>query len=293
MRAMMTLKPAWRLAFGAMLLSFAPILVRATESPPTTSAFYRMLFGGLMLMTFLAVRRQSIAVGGRVALVLLAAGFAFAFDLFFWHRSIHLIGPGLATLLSGFQVFILAIVSVVFLGERLRWQIVIAIPTAFLGVALIIGIDWSALTEGYRMGVVFGLTTALCYSSYLLIMRWLRVNERSGVTPIVEVAWASLACAAVLAVTSTVTGESLSIVSGSEAFLLFGYALFAILGLVIISWSLDKVPTSLVGLLLLLEPTFAYVWDLTLYDRPVSSLEIGGALLALGAIYLGSMKSSA
>jgi drug/metabolite transporter (DMT)-like permease len=293
MRAMMTLKPAWRLAFGAMLLSFAPILVRATESPPTTSAFYRMLFGGLMLMTFLAVRRQSIAVGGRVALVLLAAGFAFAFDLFFWHRSIHLIGPGLATLLSGFQVFILAIVSVVFLGERLRWQIVIAIPTAFLGVALIIGIDWSALTEGYRMGVVFGLTTALCYSSYLLIMRWLRVNERSGVTPIVEVAWASLACAAVLAITSTVTGESLSIVSGSEAFLLFGYALFAILGLVIISWSLDKVPTSLVGLLLLLEPTFAYVWDLTLYDRPVSSLEIGGALLALGAIYLGSMKSSA
>ena len=288
----MTLKPAWRLAFGAMLLSFAPILVRATESPPTTSAFYRMLFGGLMLMTFLAVRRQSFAVGGRVALVLLAAGFAFAFDLFFWHRSIHLIGPGLATLLSGFQVFILAIVAVVFLGERLRWQIVIAIPAAFLGVALIIGIDWSALTEGYRMGVVFGLTTALCYSSYLLIMRWLRVNERSGVTPIVEVAWASLACAAVLAITSTVTGESLSIVSGSEAFLLFGYALFAVLGLVIISWSLDKVPTSLVGLLLLLEPTFAYVWDLTLYERPVSSLEIGGALLALGAIYLGSMKSS-
>ena len=216
----MTIKPAWRLAFGAMLLSFAPIMVRATESPPTTSAFYRMLFGGLMLMVYLAARRQSLVVGGRVALVLLAAGFAFAFDLFFWHRSIHLIGPGLATLLSGFQVFILAIVAVLFLGERLRWQIVIAIPTAFLGVALIIGIDWAALTEGYRMGIVFGLATALCYSSYLLIMRWLRVNDRSGVTPMVEVAWASLACAAVLAIASMVTGESLAIVRGSEAFLL-------------------------------------------------------------------------
>jgi drug/metabolite transporter (DMT)-like permease len=215
---MMT-RPAWRLAFGAMLLSFAPIMVRATESPPTTSAFYRMLFGG-------------------------------------------------------------------------RWQIVIAIPAAFLGVAMIIGIDWTALTEGYRMGVVFGLATAVCYSSYLLIMRWIRVNERSGVTPMVEVAWTSLACAGVLAITSMATGESLAIVRGSEAVLLLGYALFAILGLVIISWSLDKVPTSLVGLLLLLEPTFAYVWDLTLYDRPVSSLEIGGALLALGAIYLGSMKWS-
>jgi len=288
----MTTKPAWRLAFGAMLLSFAPIMVRATESPPTTSAFYRMLFGGLMLMTFLVVRRRSVALGGRVALVLLAAGFAFAFDLFFWHRSIHLIGPGLATLLSGFQVFVLAIVAVLMLGERIRWQIVVAIPSAFLGVAMIIGIEWSALTEGYRMGVVFGLATALCYSSYLLIMRWLRVNERSGATPMVEVAWMSLACAAVLAVTSIATGESLAIVHDGEVFLLLGYALFAILGLVLISWSLDKMPTSLVGLLLLLEPTFAYIWDLTLYDRPVSTFEIAGAALAIGAIYLGSMKSS-
>jgi len=292
MGAIMIVKPAWRLAFGAMLLSFAPIMVRATESPPTTSAFYRMLFGGLILMVFLGVRRQSVAVAGRVAVLLLAAGFAFAFDLFFWHRSIHLIGPGLATLLSGFQVFILAIVAVAFLGERLRWQIAVAIPAAFLGVALIIGIDWASLTEDYRSGVVFGFATALCYSGFLLIMRWLRVNESSGATPVVEVAWMALASAAVLAVAAFTTGESLVIARGGEAFLIFGYALFAIMGLLIIAWSLDKVPTSLVGLLLLLEPTFAYIWDLTLYDRPVSLLEIAGAALALAAIYLGSMKSS-
>jgi len=293
MREWIAQKPAWRLALGAMLLSFAPIMVRATESPPTTSAFYRMFLGGLMLFLFVALRRHSLAVNGRALLVLLAAGVAFAFDMFFWHRSIHLIGPGLATLLSGFQVFILAIVGVSMLGEQLRWQLVVAIPAAFLGVALIIGVDWQALTESYRLGILFGLITAVCYSCFLLIMRWARGNAAPGATPMSEVAWMSFACAAILALLATTTGESLVISSSTEGLLLVGYALLAQLGIVVIASSLNKVPASLVGLLLLLEPTFAYVWDITIYARPVSALEITGAVLALAAIYLGSMKSSA
>ena len=293
MRQFLREKPAWGLALGAMLLSFAPIMVRVSASPPTTAAFYRMLLGGLILLTFQFARRQPFAIGRHATLLLFAAGFAFAYDLFFWHRSIHLIGPGLATLLSGFQVFILAVVSVAFLHERMRWQIAVAIPIAFVGVAMIIGVDWAALTEGYRTGIIFGLATAACYSAFLLLMRWQRINAASGATPLVEVAWMSLACAAILAATAQVTGESLTIAGTNEAMLLFGYALIAVIGIVIISWSLDKVATSVVGLLLLLEPTFAYVWDLTFFSREVSALELAGAALALGAIYLGSMKSSA
>ena len=292
MRHLLKEKPAWGLAFGAIMLSFAPILVRTSASPPTTSAFYRMLFGGLILLLFHVIRGKQFRIGKKTALILFAAGFAFAFDLFFWHRSIHLIGPGLATLLSGFQVFILAIVSVMFFHERMRWQLAVAIPGAFVGVAMIIGIDWSALTEGYRTGIVFGLTTSVCYAAFLLIMRWQRHNEESGTTPFVEVAWMSLASAAVLAITANISGESLAIPDAKEALLLLSYSLIAVLGLVVISWSLNKVATSLVGLLLLLEPTFAYVWDLTFFSREVSAFELAGAVLALSAIYLGSMKSS-
>lgn len=292
MRQLLREKPAWGLALGAILLSFAPILVRASASPPTTAAFYRMLLGGLILLAYQGIRGKRFSITRRTALVLFAAGFAFAFDLFFWHRSIHLIGPGLATLLSGFQVFILAIVSVLFLHERMRWQLAVAIPIAFVGVAMIIGIDWAALSDNYRTGVVFGMMTAFFYSSFLLIMRWQRVNADSATTAFVEVAWMSLASAAVLAVAARFSGESLAIPDTTEASLLFGYALLAVIGLVVISWSLDKVPTSLVGLLLLLEPTFAYVWDLTFFSRDVTAIELAGASLALAAIYLGSMKSS-
>lgn len=274
------------------MVSFAPIMVRMSESPPTTAAFYRTILGGLMLLLYLVIRGQPVALRRRIILALAIGGVAFAFDLFFWHRSINLVGPGLATLLAGFQVFILAGVGVLAFGENLRWQLIVAIPVAFLGVALIIGIDWSLLTPAYRKGIAFGLITAICYSGYLLVMRWARKNASAGVSPIAEVAWMSLACAAVLAVLSVQTGESLAVSSGSEALLLFGYAFIAQLALVVISSSLNKVPASLVGLLLLLEPTFAYVWDLTFFQRSVSLLEIAGAALVVVAIFLGSMKSS-
>lgn len=293
MRRLLTENPAWGLALGAILLSFAPIMVRVSASPPTTVAFYRMLLGGLILLAFQVARGKQFSIGRRTSLILFAAGFAFAFDLFFWHRSIHLIGPGLATLLSGFQVFILALFSVLFLHERMRWQIAVAIPLAFVGIAMIIGIDWTALTDGYRTGIAFGLTTAVCYSAFLLIMRWQRINDTSGATPLVEVAWMSLACAGVLAITAQATDESLIITGSGEVLLLLAYALIAVIGLVVISWSLDKVATSLVGLLLLMEPTFAYVWDLTFFSRETTAIELAGAALALGAIYLGSTKSSA
>ena len=103
----------------------------------------------------------------------------------------------------------------------------------------------------------------------------------------------SLGSAAVLAMLTFVTGESLAITTGSEMILLAGYALLAQLGLVIISSSLTKVPTSLIGLLLLLEPIFAYLWELLIFSRPVSILEIVGVILALSAIYLGSKGAAA
>ena len=286
-------RPAWRLAMGAMLLGFAPIMVRASASPPTTAAFYRMLLGGLMLLSYLVITRCPVMVRRQILIALFASGSVFAFDLFFWHRSIHLVGPGLATLLAGFQVFIMAIVGIALFGERFRWQLAVAIPVGLAGVALIIGIDWSALTPGYQIGVVFGLATAVTYSIYLLTMRWARGNASSGTTPMAEVAWMSLGSAAVLAMLTFVTGESLAITTGSETILLAGYALLAQLGLVIISSSLTKVPTSLIGLLLLLEPIFAYLWELLIFSRPVSILEIVGVILALSAIYLGSKGAAA
>ena len=66
-----------------------------------------------------------------------------------------------------------------------------------------------------------------------------------------------------------------------------------VFGWLLISSSLAGLPASRVGLVLLTQPTFAYVWDVLFFAKPVGMTEAGGAGLALLAIYLGSRSRRA
>jgi drug/metabolite transporter (DMT)-like permease len=50
---------------------------------------------------------------------------------------------------------------------------------------------------------------------------------------------------------------------------------------------------SRAGLLLLLQPTGAFIWDILIFTRPTSGIEYFGAGLALTAIYLGNTTKKA
>jgi drug/metabolite transporter (DMT)-like permease len=56
---------------------------------------------------------------------------------------------------------------------------------------------------------------------------------------------------------------------------------------VFISKRLPKIEASRAGLILLLQPTFAFVWDIVFFNRATTWLELSGALMALFAIYMG------
>jgi drug/metabolite transporter (DMT)-like permease len=49
-----------------------------------------------------------------------------------------------------------------------------------------------------------------------------------------------------------------------------------------------KLEAALIGLILLLQPTLAFVWDVLFFARPAMPLEVLGVLLTLVAIYLGT-----
>ena len=67
-----------------------------------------------------------------------------------------------------------------------------------------------------------------------------------------------------------------------------GLGLFSqALGWVLITRSLPALPTSVVGLILLLQPSLAFVWDMAIFDRETSLLAGIGVAVTLSAIYLG------
>ena len=84
-------------------------------------------------------------------------------------------------------------------------------------------------------------------------------------------------------------GVSLAIPTLSDATWLLAYGLLShCLGLLLIASSLPKVSPTEAGLALLLQPTLSFVWDVVFFARPISALEVAGAVIVLVAIYLGS-----
>ena len=218
----------------------------------------------------------------------LLAAVLFAADIWFWHRSIIYVGPGLATIMGNFQVFILATTGLLVFGERANWRFYVSIPLAFLGLFLLVGVDWSNLDASYRLGVMYGLLTAVCYAGYLLTLRY---AQRSAVrlSATSNLALISLISAGLLALTVKLEGGSMRIPDAQTWGVLIAYGVLCqAMGWIIISRALRRVDASVAGLVLLLQPTLTFVWDVLFFQRPTALIEVIGATIALGAIYLGN-----
>lgn len=284
--------PTLRLFIGAALISLSPVWVRLVDVSPSTSGFYRVVFGGLALVVYLVVTRRKLHMTPRVWLLLVIASFFLALDLWFWHRSIIYIGPGLSTLLANFQVFIMMFAGIVFLGQMPKPIQLVAAPLALLGLALIVGFDWQALSADYQLGIVLGFLTAAAYACYLLTLRYIRASSTFRV-PTREMAVISVICAVMMAATVAAEGGSLSIPGYQDLGWLVAYGVLShCLGWLFIASSLSEVSTVEAGLALLLQPTLSFAWDVAFFGRPMTAIELIGAAITLTAIYLGSRSSS-
>jgi len=282
----------WRLelVLGAVAISFSAVFVKLVHVPPTVSGFYRMFFGGMILLGVMLWRRERLRLRPATWAMFTVAALCFALDLFFWHRSILYVGPGVATLLANFQVFVLAGVGVLFLKEHLSLPQWLAILMAMAGLGLLVGADWSHLPPLYHRGVVLALISAVAYAGYLLALRSTRSAQVSSSYGAITVI--SLITAVMLAVALLAEGESFAIPSWQDGTWLLLYGLVPqVLGWVLISNSMHKVGASQVGLILLLQPACAFIWDSLFFGRHFSAMELIGAVTTLVAIYLGTLRA--
>jgi drug/metabolite transporter (DMT)-like permease len=278
---------------GAVMISFSGVWVKIAQVAPDVSAFYRVFFGGLILLPA-AWRRGEIQWRGFKHLLLgLICGICFALDLGFYHASIQYVGPGLGTILPNFQVFILAAMGVAFLGERIRLIYLISIPLAFVGLFLIVGLQWDQLGRVYKIGVYFGLIAAVCYAGFLLSLRKLQ-SDQTGISIFYVLTLVSFITAALLGLVVVFKGGSFRIPDGRSFLSLLALGLFSqSIGWILITNALPKIRASLSGLVLLLQPALAFVWDVLLFERPTSSLSWLGVSIVLTAIYMGTIRRAA
>jgi drug/metabolite transporter (DMT)-like permease len=280
--------PPWfQLTVGAVLISFSGVYVKIAHVSPVVAGFYRMLFGGIVLLVLVLLRRELRFRGWGYLAVGLFCSFWLAVDLTLWHYSIHMIGPGLATILANFQVFFMALAGVLLLGEKLNLKLVVSIPLALFGLFLVVGVQWERLSGGYRFGVYAGLTAAICYTLFLLSLRKIQQME-NPLSTAATLTYVSFLTAAFVALDVWYQGDSFRIPDVQSYLSLGAYGITSqVAGWLIITRALPKLRASLVGMILLLQPALAFVWDVLFFNRETTLVGLVGIAITLAAIYLG------
>lgn len=285
---------AWMLT-GAALIGTNGLMVRMAGTAPTVSAFYRMLLGGALLVLVLRLRGAWRPLPAKLWAWAALPAVAFAGDLWLWHRSIHLVGPGLATLLANAQVFFMALAGVVLYRERVGRRFLAGLLLSFAGLWLMLGGDWDRLPAEYRWGVWLGLATGVCYAAYNLGLKRAQQAAHAasgGSAPVGQLlAMLSLLCAALLGLAGLAEGASFRIPDAATlGWLLALAALGHCLSWVLISRALPHLTVAMVGLLLLLQPIVAFLLDLLLLARPTTPREWLGLALTLAGIFAAGSR---
>lgn len=279
-------QPFFKVLCGAVMISFSAVFVKIAEVAPISSAYYRVFIGAIFLLIIICFQRPSARLFISLLPMTCLCGLLFALDLVFWHTSINYIGPGLATILGNFQVFILAGVGIVFLKEKVSVRYLLSIPLAVVGLFLIVGIEQGVLDAQYKLGILFGFLTAICYAAFLLCLR--RIQCKKADSDVLILLLLSIFAAIFLALKMLYSSESFLIPDIKSGLALLGLGLLCqTLGWLLISHGLPRIRASLVGLILLIQPSLSFFWDVTIFHRPTELLNWAGVALTLSAIYMG------
>lgn len=282
-------RPALVAAAGATCIAFSAILVRLADVEPSTAAFFRCAYAlpPLAALALWERRRYGPRERGQARLAWLAGVF-FALDLVLWHHAIAAVGAGLSTVLGNVQVVVVALVAWAILRDRPETRVLAAVPVVLAGVVLISGLlGADAYGDDPGLGVLFGLLTALAYAGFLLVLRAGNRDLRRPAGPLFD---ATLAAALGSLALGWPLGE-LDLAPGwpAHAWLVTLALTSQVLGWLLISISLPRVPAAVTSVVLTLQPAMSVLLAMLLLDEDPSRVQIAGVVVVVGGIALATV----
>jgi drug/metabolite transporter (DMT)-like permease len=274
---------------GALSIAFSAIFVRLSGTSPSTAALWRCAYA-LPLLGWLAVAERR-SFGPRPAgqrRFALAAGVLLAADLLLWHRSIEAVGAGLSTVLANTQVVFVGLVAWLALDERPPARSLVAVPVVLAGVVLISGmVDGGAYGADPLAGTVFGVGTALMYSGFLLLLRAGNADLRRPAGPLFD---ATLSSAAVCLVAGALLGDlGLAPSWPAHGWLVALAVTTQVVGWLLISTSLPRLPALLTSLLLTVQPVASVLLGMVLLGEEPSGLQLTGVAVILAGLGVATL----
>ena len=272
---------------GAFLISFSPVLVSISDLEPTVSAFYRVFIGSIFLVLIIYINRKRYINAFTVNPYLILAGIFFALDLWFWHRSILYIGPGMSTLIANFQIFIIPFMSFFIFSMIPNKSQIIAVIIGIAGLYLTLGYGVSISDENIKLGFTFGIMTALAYSAYILSLKKNNIESKLEISPVISLFYVSIISALILFIVINIEGASLAINGSRNLYSMLAYGIIChVFGWYMIILGLKTVTATSAGIILISQPIFSLIWDYLFLSRLMNSTEIIGIIIVIIAMII-------
>jgi drug/metabolite transporter (DMT)-like permease len=274
---------------GALTIAFSAILYRLAEVSPSTGAFFRCLYA--LPVLYLLARWEDRRFGPRpfdMRRTAWIAGAFFAADLILWHHSIEAVGAGLATVVGNTQVVLVGLIAWAVLSERPPAGALAAVPLATIGIVLISGVlEQGAYGENPPLGALFGILTGIAYSAFLLVLRHGSRDLRRVAGPLYD---ATLATTVLVVPAGLALGElDFTPPLAALGWLLLLALSAQVLGWLLITVSLPRLPAVLTSVLLTFQPLASVVLAALLLAEDPSGLQLLGAAAILAGLVVASV----
>lgn len=280
-------RPVLVALLGAMCIAWSAPLVRLAEVPPATAAIGRCLFALPVLL--LVARWEDRRFGPlprRTRLLAAAAGVFFACDLILWHHAIDAVGAGLATVLGNLQVVFVAGLAWWVLGERPRTGLLMAMPVLLLGVVLVSGaLGGETYGRDPALGVLLGVLTSVAYALFLLVLRQGSTDLRRLAGPLL---WATGSAGLAALVIRLPLGEVVRPDAAALGWLVLLALSSQVLGWLLITSSLPRLPAAVTSVLLLSQPVGSLAISALVLDEAPTVVQYAGAACILAGVVLAT-----
>ncbi|MBM7366127.1 DMT family transporter [Gordonia hydrophobica] len=286
----------WIAAAGATAISLTAVFTRLADVNVATTLFYRCLIAAvpLALLAWFEIRRHGVPTRRTFGLHLLA-GVLLGIDFATWTQSIFLVGAGVATILNNVQAIVVPLLAWALFRDRVSLRFVLAMPVMLVSLTLaggLLGSDSASAPDPF-LGTVLGLVSGVAYAGFILIIA--RTGDPRG-GPNTQVLTTTIVSGIVGAGIAAFWG-GIDLTPGwaplgwLAALALGGH----VLGWVLISTALPRLPVQIGASMLLLQPALAVVFAMViLAERPTAMQLLGCAgVVAMVAVVSMSRREPA
>jgi drug/metabolite transporter (DMT)-like permease len=286
-------RPRAMAVLGALAIAFSAVLVRLAEVSPSTAAVFRCAYAVPVL--YLLARAEDRRHGPRPARdrrLAAIAGVFFAIDLVCWHHAIDDVGAGLATVLGNLQVAFVPLIAWAVLKEKPGGRLLATLPLMLSGIVLISGVlESGAYGENPTQGVVFGVATGLSYAGFILVLRAGGSDLRRPAGPLFDATWVGALGA--LAIGLAVGDLDLVPSWPAHGWLVTLALTSQVVGWLLISASLPRLPAALTSVLLTIQPIGSVLLGAIIFAESPTALQLAGVAAILAGLVLTTRRPRA